>query len=149
MEVGADDPVTDRSSRPIVVTEGVIVAGQVAGDPEVVLRAARSQFTGVIQDYWNNSDEFRTPRFSEPVACRLTPTVAARDPAVEGPTPVPSSPEDANVPGPNEPPRTRPVVATGAPPPVRPPRRRRVLPVLLVLLMIAAVVVLVAVVLLG
>ena len=138
-EVGADQPVTDRSSRPIVVTEGVVFVGRLTGDPETVLHAARSQFARVIQEYWNDSGEFHAPRFSEPVTCRLSPPVVTRAISEAAHKPVPLTQEDGKGPDADEPPR----VGTVATPPAA--RRHHLLPVLVVLLILMAVVVLVAV----
>jgi hypothetical protein len=140
-EVGPGHPVTDRSSRPIVVTEGVVFAGQVTGDPEVVLDAARAQFRSAIQDFWNDSADFRTPRFSAPVTCRVASAPSAGGSTGTGPGPGRLDPEDLRTPA-AEPPRAD-ALEHVAVPPVRPARRRHLVPVLLALLAVAAAVVLV------
>jgi hypothetical protein len=137
-EVGVNHPVTDASSRPIVLTEGVVFAGQVTGDPETVLRAAQSQFGSVIRDFWDDAAEFVTPRFSEPVTCRVVPAEVAR--VYPDPTP-----EHGEVVVGRGMPSTAASVAT---PLVRPAPRRHLLTVLVALLAIAALVVIVAVILL-
>lgn len=131
-EVGADQPVTDGSSRPIVVTEGVVFAGPVTGDPEVVLRSARGQFAKVIQDCWDDSGEFRGPRHSEPVTCHLAPVEEVREPANEEPEPETSTPENGTDGSPR--------AAAVATPPARPARHRRLLPVVLVVLVVLVLV---------